>query len=311
MIPLLLIAAAGLLPDLEAAGAHVPARRTRADLSSYFSDADYPAEAIRRGEQGIVAYALNVDEAGRVSACRITESSGSAVLDEATCRILRERARFTPARDRRGRAVPDRVAGRTRWVLPPEATSSRALANLASYISDDDYPAEALRNEEQGTVEFVLRIGRDGTVSDCRIATSSNSASLDEATCRIMSARARFRPALDSAGNPTEDEVRARIRWVLPVADDVDFSAYISSADYPAEALRRREQGRVEISISLSADGSVGFCAVSRSSGSAQLDARTCDLIRARVHMMPSEDQARRGLPTMFYGYVDWVLPAS
>src|SRR6185437_10936038 len=123
------------------------------NLASYFSDSDYPAEAIRRREQGVAAYVLDVDATGQVSACQITGSSGSAILDEATCRILRERARFTPARDRRGRAVPDRISARTRWVLPEE-DPSRARANLASYISDSDYPAEAIRNGEQGTVGF-------------------------------------------------------------------------------------------------------------------------------------------------------------
>ena len=309
MIPLLLVAAAGLLPDAKAAGARVPAQRAHADLASYFSDADYPAEALRRREQGDAAYVLDVDATGRVSACRIIGSSGSAILDETTCRILRERARFTPARDRRGRAVPDRVSARTHWVLPQADSSSRALANLASYISDDDYPVEALRNEEQGIVGFELHIGPDGRVSDCRIVASSGAASLDAATCRIMSARARFSPARDSNGNATADAMTARIRWVLPVADDVDFSAYISSADYPAEAIRRREQGRVEITLSLPPEGGAARCLVGRSSGSALLDARTCDLIPARVHMTPSEDQTRQGLPTMVYGYVDWVLP--
>ena len=310
MIPLPLLAAAALLPDSQSPAFHAPAQRSRANMASYFSDADYPAEAIRRGEQGVAAYVLEVDASGRVSACRITGSSGSAILDEATCRIVRERARFTPARDRRGRPVPDRVAARTRWVLPDQDSSARALANLASYISDEDYPAEAIRNGEQGIVGFVLDIGPDGLVTDCRIESSSGSASLDEATCRIMRTRPRFTPARDAEGNAIPDAMKARIRWVLPVADDLDFSSYISRADYPDEAILRREQGRVGVTLSLSAEGRVTLCGVTSSSGSASLDARTCDLLKSRVRMMPSEDQARQGLPSFVDGYVDWVLPA-
>ena len=45
---------------------------------------------------------------------------------------------------------------------------AKARANLASYVSNDDYPASALRNEEQGTTGFRLDVGPDGRVSDAR-----------------------------------------------------------------------------------------------------------------------------------------------
>jgi protein TonB len=87
---------------------------------------------------------------------------------------------------------------------------------LASYISDADYPASAQRNEEQGTTGFRLTVGPDGRVSNCAITSSSGSSALDQATCRIMRSRARFTPARDNMGNPTNDTVSHRIRWVLP-----------------------------------------------------------------------------------------------
>jgi TonB family protein len=92
--------------------------RARANLASYVSDADYPPEAIIQGEEGLVAFRLDVEPDGSVKRCEITSSSGSAALDEATCRIMIERPRFVPARDYRGRAVRDRVSSRMRWVLP-------------------------------------------------------------------------------------------------------------------------------------------------------------------------------------------------
>lgn len=56
----------------------------------------------------------------RVTACTITESSGSSVLDAATCRLLTARAGFTPARDARGRTVEDTVEAAVRWLIPAE-----------------------------------------------------------------------------------------------------------------------------------------------------------------------------------------------
>jgi protein TonB len=102
---------------------------------------------------------------------------------------------------------------------PPPARKlepARAKANLHSYVSDDDYPAAAARNEEEGTTRFRLTVGADGRVSDCAVTGSSGSSALDAATCRIMKSRARFTPARDSDGKPTGDTVTSAIRWVLP-----------------------------------------------------------------------------------------------
>jgi protein TonB len=102
---------------------------------------------------------------------------------------------------------------------PPLAAGAlpavRARADLAALISDRDYPREALYRREQGRVAFELAVAAQGQVADCRILASSGSATLDEATCRIMRERARFAPARDAAGRPTADIVRDAIRWVL------------------------------------------------------------------------------------------------
>ncbi|HEX8533456.1 MAG TPA: energy transducer TonB [Allosphingosinicella sp.] len=98
----------------------------------------------------------------------------------------------------------------------PKATPTRALANLATYLSDADYPAEAIRNQEQGTVGFLLQVGSDGRPTGCSITSSSGSSSLDAATCRLMVSRPRFQPARDARGNAIPDQVSARITWRLP-----------------------------------------------------------------------------------------------
>ncbi len=98
---------------------------------------------------------------------------------------------------------------------PPPRTvePARARANLPSLVSDSDYPASALRNEEQGTTGFRLTIGTDGRVTNCVVTSSSGSSALDTATCRIMRSRARFTPARNNLGEPTTDTHNARITW--------------------------------------------------------------------------------------------------
>lgn len=91
----------------------------RAPLARYVSARhDYPAAALRDRAEGRVGFALAIDANGRVIGCRITASSGSAALDSTTCRIMRSRARYTPARDARGVPVPDADVGAIDWTLP-------------------------------------------------------------------------------------------------------------------------------------------------------------------------------------------------
>ena len=103
------------------AGASAPggarARSVRG-LGSYLSADDYPAAALRNNEQGVVTFQLDVEPTGRVGGCQVLQSSGSATLDSTTCRIMRSRVRYMPARNARGEAVADRDRAVVRWALP-------------------------------------------------------------------------------------------------------------------------------------------------------------------------------------------------
>jgi TonB family protein len=118
------------------------------------------------------------------------------------------------------RYPPDPFAGA--GTAPPASTGpgpirpQRARANFNSYFSTDDYPAAALRGNDQGTTGFSLTIGPNGRVTACNVTSSSGSSALDQATCRILRSRARYTPARDSSGNPTSGSDSGRITWRLP-----------------------------------------------------------------------------------------------
>jgi protein TonB len=56
----------------------------------------YPPEAQSRGEQGIAQLAFNVDRSGGVHNARITRSSGSSLLDQATLALVTRAAPLPP-----------------------------------------------------------------------------------------------------------------------------------------------------------------------------------------------------------------------
>lgn len=83
------------------------------DVRVVFTDRDYPDEAMRRQQEGTAQFFLMLDEKGKVAACHLLQASGSPVLDAMGCAVIRERAKFKPARDKDGKPV------RSTYVTPP------------------------------------------------------------------------------------------------------------------------------------------------------------------------------------------------
>ena len=116
--------------------------------------------------------------------------------------------------------------------MPPAELFNRSIkprGNIAAVIGNEDYPIDAMRNSEQGTVGFVLTLDERGRVADCVVEYSSGSASLDAQTCRLMWLRIQLEPGRDKAGNPVTSALRAKIRWVLPEPTPIPISPWTAA----------------------------------------------------------------------------------
>lgn len=80
--------------------------------------------------------------------------------------------------------------------------AAAARGNPGEWVTNDDYPASALRNEEEGSVGISFNVNARGRVEGCSVTAGSGSRALDDATCRLVTSRGRYSPALDAAGNP-------------------------------------------------------------------------------------------------------------
>lgn len=100
---------------------------TAIDPASWFSPDNYPSEAAKKGIQGSVAFEVDVDASGRPTACRVTVSSGSEILDEATCNLVLIQGRFIPAKGADGRSVPGHYSNRATWVLQGPAKAAPSI----------------------------------------------------------------------------------------------------------------------------------------------------------------------------------------
>lgn len=87
-------------------------------LAAYFSDRDYPAQAIDEHASGRTGLMMMVDETGMLRDCLVEQTSGIATLDAMACLALRRRAKFKPALDSSGKPMRSVLTGTIVWRMP-------------------------------------------------------------------------------------------------------------------------------------------------------------------------------------------------
>ena len=87
---------------------------TRAQLMTpSLRSRDYPSDLRRRLSQGGAPFVIfTVQPNGRVTGCRIYQTSGDPAVDEMTCRLVTARFVYRPAYNRRGEPVASQMAYR-------------------------------------------------------------------------------------------------------------------------------------------------------------------------------------------------------
>lgn len=86
---------------------------------------------------------------------------------------------------------------------------------------------------------------------------------------------------------------------------------FFGQDEYPPEAIRNGEQGRVVARLAIGTDGRVTDCTVMSSSGSASLDSRTCEIALSKVVFTPATDGKGRPIAAAYTLPVRWVLPVA
>ncbi len=102
---------------------------------------------------------------------------------------------------------------------PKPALQARASerGNSALWVTTEDYPSRALREEREGVTGVAWDVDAEGKVSNCRVTSSSGSPDLDDAACKNITRRGRYKPALDSNGTAMASSgFSRRVRWQIP-----------------------------------------------------------------------------------------------
>jgi TonB family protein len=87
------------------------------------------------------------------------------------------------------------------------------------------------------------------------------------------------------------------------------LASMFNSDDYPGSAIRKEEQGTSAVRFWVGTDGQARDCQIVESSGSAALDAKTCEVIAKRGKFEPARTAAGTAVDCIAYMRIRWVLP--
>ena len=125
---------------------------------SWIQNQDYPPSSLRNAEQGDVGFTLEVDQNGVATDCSVDEPSSWPTLNEATCRLLLERARFIPLQNEAGENIAGQYSSAVRWQIPD-----------GSEVENWIIPR---------VIDVTLTIGRSGEVIDCDVHQLESAAAI-------------------------------------------------------------------------------------------------------------------------------------
>jgi protein TonB len=98
-------------------------------------------------------------------------------------------------------------------------------------------------------------------------------------------------------------------RPLVTLPHQANLAGYFGSQDYPKEARKKREEGKVTVRLIISSAGRVKDCQVLVSSGSPSLAATTCRLSRERIRFIPAHDSEGKPTEDLMEFALRWVLP--
>jgi len=105
------------------------------------------------------------------------------------------------------------------WNMNAEKSGKLATpskGDVRRIFDSDDYPSDALRQDQEGTAQYMLLIDEKGSVAACHVMKPSGVPVLDAMGCQVIRQRAKFTPAVDHNGKPIRSTyVTPPIRWAI------------------------------------------------------------------------------------------------
>lgn len=159
--------------------------------------------------------------------------------------------------------------------------------NIDRWITDSDYPPQAIRKNLQGSTRFKLVVDPTGQTESCSVILASGSDVLDNKVCELLIKRARFRPAKDVDGTNIYGTMTTSVNWRL-----LSGGFRVKSVDLilVVEKLPKsvKMPSKVSVGVLVNDKGSIESCAPQPEDKNAKiLGAVACQQVQALLTFNP------------------------
>lgn len=210
---------------------------------------DYPSVSLERGQEGQVVVRVNVGPDGLVTSCKIARSSGHAPLDEQTCSLFRARARFEPARNRRGQPIASDYEQKIAWKI--------------------EHDSEAPLPRQAWSIRSTLSIDQQGQILDCTMEAVGLSAVPQDCELLLKALPEDAKPPASSTG-----------AIAFTITDSYFFPVEPATVTIPPDIAGAENLAQQISEVLIAPDGRVTDCTGIRYSGLAGPETDACSLLR-------------------------------
>ena len=199
---------------------------------------------------------------------------------------------------------------------PPQPRDQQA------WLGKREVPPGILKRGERVQIVVALAVSAEGRAAGCTIIQSSGHSALDDHACELYRQRARFRPARDADGEVIAGTYETGAKWeafktaidaetskATAPEPDANVGRWVTTDDLPKGLLTRDEVVASDLALTVSPDGVVTTCRVSKPSAKPVLDRRACELVIARAHYKPAHDAAGMPIEAIDWHRVRWQEP--
>lgn len=166
------------------------------------------------------------------------------------------------------------------------------LKAVVAEFADNQAPASAVSADEEAAVTSI-------TISNNKQVLILQTGSLGP----VFAAWRKCVNEIVRSWGVDPDNIKTR---AFPIGSP---AGWVTSADYPLEALKESMGGNVDFRLSIDASGKVTQCAVLRAINETSFAKITCNLLTRRAHFTAALDMTGKAVPDYFISAVRFVIP--
>jgi hypothetical protein len=204
-------------------------------------------------------------------------------------------------------------------MIPGAAAIAKESSLPIALATQEDHELTGLAPDAEGQAIAIASFDPATDQIKCRVEDVRGGKAIALASCTLVIMKMAWVPNLKKANGAPQDIPKIVVKWTGPPkggssaetwrvsggATPLSLGTWMSNDDYPDTY----KEGETQFALDVNAMGVATGCRVTKSSGSAKLDKKTCKIMMARALFLPAINADRSPRATTFHSRMIWRRP--